>query len=100
MRQLSYTFEDVRFFPQIQFKAASPTKAACSQDRYQGSGAGVGLIDVGGMVSGQVSLRSIAERAYLTNSKANDTGIAQFSSSVSGDDFGGYKCPRNTASAM
>jgi len=97
MRQLSYTFEDVRFSPQNQFKAASPTKAACSQDRYQGSGAGVGLIDVGGMVSGQVSLRSIAERAFITDCAANDTGIAQFASCVSGDVFGGHKCQSNTA---
>ena len=97
MRQLSYIFTDVRFSPQIQFKAGAPTKAACGEDGHQGSRARIGFIDIGRMAAGQVALHSIAERAYVAYREANDTGIAQFASCVSGDVFGGHKCQSNTA---
>jgi hypothetical protein len=92
MRKIKYLFTDVQFSKEILF-ASHPTRACDKSHR-----AGIGFIDIGGMVSGQVSLHSIAERAFISDCAANDTSVAQLASGISGNDFGGHKRSRNTTS--
>jgi hypothetical protein len=99
MLKLGYKYINVRFSKKI-ISVASPTKAACCKDSHQGCGAGIGFIDIGRMVSGQVSLHSIAERAYVAYRQANDTSIAQLASSISGDDFSRHKRQSDTTGQM
>ena len=110
MLKLGYTFEDVQFIPQIRFKARatqtdsasseedSAAEAASGKDSHQGGGEGVGFFDPSAMATGRGVMRSIAERAFIAYCKANDTGIAQLASGVSGDGIGGHKRKGNSTS--
>ena len=113
MQKLDYTFEDVQFSPQISFKSratrAAGISASCSEEDskteankgsqcYQSGGAGIGFIDPSTMATGRGIMRSIAERAYVAYREANDTGIAQLASGVSGNDVGGHERQSDTAS--
>ena len=74
----------------------SSTKADKSSQCYQGGGEGVGFFDPSAMATGRGVMRSIAERAFIAYCKANDTGIAQLASGISGDDIGGCKRKGNS----
>jgi hypothetical protein len=105
MTKLKIHYINVQFSPQItharsSFKAAAPTKAACDKDGHQGCGEGIGFIDFGAMATGRGVMLSIAERAFLSYSSADVTGVTQFSSSVSSDGQWRHESTSNAASPM